>query len=221
MTPRNALRTIVIAAAAGAAGIAGAASAEPFNGPYVGAQIGWQQDKANASWVLPVDDGTGVVTQTRFNDSRNKSAFAGGIFAGYNAKVNPTIVLGGEVGLDFGGKDMAVGPVAGVKAKNTWSALAKAGALVTPQTLLYVKGGYENARFDFRNGAYTIGSSRDGWSIGGGGEYAFTDNVMARLEYRYSEFGDPSDSWRAIGYTPVDDGKLKRHQVMVGLSYQF
>ena len=218
MTPRIALSAAL--AAASMFGLAAAASAEPFNGPYVGAQIGWQQDKAHTKWTGLVDSGTGA-SLVGLSDSRNKSAFAGGIFAGYNAKVDPSIVLGGEVGLDFGGKSMAVGPIASVKAKNTWSALAKAGALVTPQTLLYVKGGYENARFDFSNGVNTVGNSRDGWSIGAGGEYAFTDNVLARLEYRYSDFGHPSDAFRAIGYTDIDQAKLKRHQVMVGLSYQF
>jgi outer membrane immunogenic protein len=48
----------------------------------------------------------------------------------------------------------------------------------------------------------------DGWQVGGGLEYAITDSISARAEYRYSDFGSTG-------------GQYDRHQTLVGVSYNF
>jgi outer membrane immunogenic protein len=44
--------------------------------------------------------------------------------------------------------------------------------------------------------------------VGGGVEQAITDNISARIEYRYSDLSD-------------GDGKFDRHQALVGVAYRF
>jgi outer membrane immunogenic protein len=46
--------------------------------------------------------------------------------------------------------------------------------------------------------------------VGGGVERKLLDNVSARVEYRYSDLGDNSDT-----------GKFERHQVLAGIAYRF
>jgi len=67
----------------------------------------------------------------------------------------------------------------------------------------YVKGGGARERDDYwattliLGTAYTASNTRSGWTIGGGGEYAFTNHLSAFVEYSYYDFGDPQ-----IGLTP-------------------
>ncbi|MCL6654861.1 hypothetical protein A6R70_21505 [Agrobacterium rubi] len=54
-----------------------------------------------------------------------------------------------------------------------------------------------------------------GWTAGGGVEYAFTDNILVRGEYRYSDFGN-KDFGSAVGEIGAT-----QHKVMLGASYKF
>ncbi|MBB4955125.1 outer membrane immunogenic protein [Agrobacterium vitis] len=54
-----------------------------------------------------------------------------------------------------------------------------------------------------------------GWTAGGGIEHAFTDNILVRGEYRYSDFGN-KDFGASVG-----DFKATQHKVLVGASYKF
>ena len=58
----------------------------------------------------------------------------------------------------------------------------------------YVKGGgaWERDEYDFTNGAIigSVGETRSGWTVGIGGEYAFTNFVTGFIEYNYYDFGN-------------------------------
>jgi len=60
----------------------------------------------------------------------------------------------------------------------------------------------------------------DGWSVGAGLEYAFTNNVLGRIEYRHTDLG-------TAGFmnTSINVGELGNHvkldDVRVGLAYKF
>ena len=74
---------------------------------------------------------------------------------------------------------------------------------MTPQTLLYLTGGlaYGGVRSTRppAPGAATFASYSDwrtGWTLGGGLEHAFTPNMTARIEYRYTDLGTAtSPAW--------------------------
>ena len=196
----------IVLATAFAAPFASAASAAPFDGPYVGAQVGWQSEKMrdvkSSFGAIPVDE--------------NKRSVTGGLFAGYDRTINGRFVVGAEGGVDFA-SDNEVATSAGgtsysVDPKYSFDLTARAGYLVNPQTLIYARGGYTNARIrtTVTNGAGISSASdnQDGWTVGGGVERMVTQNVSARMEYRYSKFSE-------------GDGKDYRHRVLAGLSYRF
>ena len=58
-----------------------------------------------------------------------------------------------------------------------------------------------------------------GWTVGGGAEYAFTDNVIGRLEYRYTDYG--SKGFSAAGDFVNFDANLKTNEVVIGVSYSY
>ena len=196
----------VVLATAIAVPFASAASAAPFDGPFVGAQVGWQSEKMrdtkSSFGTVPVDD--------------KKQSVSGGVFAGYDKTINGRFVVGAEGGIDFGSDDTVQSNVAGsnysIDPKYSFDLTARAGFLVNPQTLLYVRGGYTNARvrttITDAAGIQSASDSQDGWLAGAGVERQIAQNVSARVEYRYSKLSE-------------GDGKDQRNRVLAGLSYRF
>ena len=60
----------------------------------------------------------------------------------------------------------------------------------------YVTGGVAWSDWDFKaipfpvSARSTTSDTFIGWTVGAGIEYAFTPNLIGRLEYRYTDFGD-------------------------------
>jgi len=193
-------------ALAGTAFVASPALAAPFNGPYVGAQVGWQSEKMrdlkSSLGTIPVSD--------------RKDSITGGVFVGYDATIEGRFVVGAEAGLDLASDDEVDASAAGtnylIDPKYSFDVTARAGYLVDPKTLLYVRGGYTNARIRATavNGTAieSAGRSEDGWLAGAGVERQVAQNVTARLEYRYSKFSE-------------GDGKDDRHRLLAGIAYRF
>ena len=89
------------------------------------------------------------------------------------------------------------------------------------RALFYVKGG---AAWTDLDNSITVGSdvwtkseTRDGWTLGGGIEYAFAPNWSAFVEYDYYDFGDKN--------TVIGDELVKVDTdvsaVKVGVNYRF
>ena len=200
------LTSVVFATAFVAPLASAAATAAPFDGPYVGAQVGWQSEK-----MRDVKSNFGVVPV-----DQNQNSVTGGLFAGYDKTINGRFVVGGEAGLDFASDAQVQSNVAGtnysVDPKYSFDVSGRAGYLVNPQTLVYARGGYTNARVrtTITNAASIQSASKneDGWLVGAGVERMVAQNVSARLEYRYSKLSE-------------GDGKDYRHRVLAGLSYRF
>jgi len=195
-----------VAAAALAVGLAAPASAEPFNGPFVGAQVGVSQHDAGTPTTplgdLPID--------------RSKDGISGGVYAGYDAKLGSNFVVGAEAGVQFSDNDTLAASTDVARftldPKRSIDLTARAGVLAGDNTLLYARGGYTNARvgasIEDATGITRVNENRDGWLVGGGVEHAFTDNLSARAEYRYSDLSE-------------GDHKFDRHQALVGFTYRF
>ena len=84
-----------------------------------------------------------------------------------------------------------------------------------------------SARVDFDNGPIDVlgqGTSNktlNGWTVGGGVEHAFSNNMTLRLEYRYADYGSTSSSITdgvSIGSQSVD---LDTHAIRVGAGWKF
>lgn len=172
------------------------ALAQEFEGPYVGAQVGWSQHKALGD---------------------KQDAVVGGVFAGYDHEVAPNVVLGVEGGFSLGAGDR-VGPYgpddASFDPRYAFDGSVRAGYVLGGRTLVYARGGYANVRAqltrDVDGTTVSDRDSYDGWFVGGGVERKLLDNVSTRIEYRYHDFGN-------------DDGlgTHERHQVLAGIAYRF
>lgn len=187
-------RTLIASILAATALVPAAASAQSFDGPYVGAQVGWNHDIA-------------------IQDKRD--AVVGGVYTGYDKQVTPNIVIGAEAGFSLAADDR-LGPsgnnAARIDPLHSFDLSARAGYVVGEDNLLYVRGGYQNSRARVSTTLANVTTSNqqtfDGWFVGGGAERKLFSNVSARLEYRYSDLGS-------------ENRKFDRHQVLAGISYRF
>lgn len=183
----------------------GVAHAETFDGPSVGMQGGWVQNK--------LDNPETDLGVTAIDASKDSATFGG--FVAYDKTIGK-FVIGAEAGANLGTSDSIVGGPLGtsVAVDPKWSLdlTARAGHLITPETLVYARGGYVNNRI--RTSASSLGATtvatenRDGWMIGAGVERELIPHVSARLEYRYSDLSE-------------GDGEFDRHQTLLGISYRF
>ncbi len=102
---------------------------------------------------------------------------------------------------------------------------ARVGFAVAPATMLYVKGGYTNAKFEgaFDDGAgnsFDNGITADGYRVGAGVEQKFNlfgPSGFIKAEYRYSNYSNID-----IGEDDFDrETDFDRHQFLAGVGVRF
>lgn len=202
------IKTVIVGLLAVAAVPALAQDTAPtFNGPYIGVQGGWQQDRLSAT-------ATGT---TPGSASVKGDGFTYGGQVGYDLRFSGNFVAGAEASVTGRTGSTTLGAYS-LSAGRTFNATARLGYVVAPSTLVYARGGYSNARFNITDGTFRDSGNRDGFTVGGGVEQALTQKVSARLEYDYSGFG--SESFAIGGGTTVR-AKLRRNAVTAGLNYRF
>lgn len=96
---------------------------------------------------------------------------------------------------------------------------ARVGLPVARNVLVYAKAGYTNARFKLKYNdtvtVYSAGDNLEGYRLGAGVEFSNDGGAFARLEYRYSDYGN-------YEYEDFDTGiSASRHQVAVTAGYRF
>lgn len=197
--------SIIAAAVAATAFTSYPAMADTFDGPYVGANAGWSRTEI----------GNGI-DGIAIEEELTHEAASFGVYAGYNYRVADSFVIGAEGGFSLEAEDKLYGELNGqafeIDPRYSFDVAARAGFIVGDKALIFARGGYANQRVrtSLADGTSTIRTSEnlDGWSVGGGVEYAVTDHISARTEYRYTDFGSYGDEY-------------ERHQILVGLSYNF
>lgn len=199
---------LALIAAAAIAGPAAAQEAKNFNGPFIGGQIGWQQDRQSLT--------TGTVPPTTTRAKGDGFAYGGQI--GYDFNLG-SAVLGLETSIT-GRTGANRFPTFDLEAGRTINVTARAGWLVTPEGLLYARGGYSNARFTVANNVLRVADvseNRDGYTVGVGYEQMLGKNVSARIEYNYSDYGN--DTLPGVGGPATLN--YHRHAVMTGVNFRF
>lgn len=128
-------------------------------------------------------------------------------------------------------------------AKQGWDASLRArlGVLVAPTWLLYGTGGIAWQQFEvgarceatgpwcIANRSETDSSARIGWTVGAGMETMLSGAWLARVEYRYSDFGtidhtfftDPSNVGAINGDSVTMRAPLTTQSVSLGIAYRF
>lgn len=147
----------------------------------------------------------GVAGQQDFDGAR----FGG--FAGYNWDLGNQLVVGVEGDLNY---DWNEENVAGTDFDSglNWSARARIGYAMD-RALLFAAGGYTGTNISGQGAGFDEDDTLHGWTIGGGVDYALTDRVFTRVEYRYNDFGSGN-----LGGTDVN---FDQHVVNVGLAVKF
>jgi outer membrane immunogenic protein len=182
-----------------------------WTGFYVGADVGGAWMTSTANWLpLPSPAGFGVNPITARD---NASSFAGGVHLGYDWQFSP-LWVGGVEG-DWMGTHAAgsfaqpwttfgtATPIGGTftttnsTLNDLFSIRAKLGVLASPSLMLYATGG--GAWGEVHDSAIaadpppgsgyfastSLSRTGAGYVVGGGAEWAITNNWLARIQYLY------------------------------------
>lgn len=206
-----------------AAAPAVAQSADPtFTGPRIEAIVGYDKTRAGSS----------VDNDSNIPNDESIDGLLYGVGVGYDIDIGGA-VLGAEAEYtqstaktEFRNGDFEGFGLGNVKTNRDFYVGARIGAKATPNTLVYVKGGYTNAKFDVRSSDGTTELQQDidtdGWRAGAGVEHALGQNAFAKLEYRYSNYGKAEiDFGGAIPDSSRFDVDTDRHQVVASLGWRF
>lgn len=175
-----------------------------WTGFYIGANAGY---------------GWGNVNTNGFGQVGDLDGFVGGGQIGYNYQIGQ-FVVGAEA--DLQGADLSTGGNfygASVKTEYFGTVRARVG-VAFDRFMPYITGGW--AYGNVKTSIPSIGFSSDrthtgGWAIGGGLEYAFTNNIIAGVEYLYVDLGEKNITTLAgTGKTGTDFSVVRAR-----LSYKF
>lgn len=134
-----------------------------------------------------------------------------GGFAGWNFDVGHNIILGAEGDLNYDwNKNTYFGVDVGTDISG--SVRARAGYAID-KALLFVAGGWTAQRGYIDGSGDKFKHSSNGWTIGAGVDYAVTQNIFTRLEYRYNDFNTKN-----IGGINFD---TKQHVINIGIGVKF
>jgi outer membrane immunogenic protein len=172
------------------------AAAYNWTGCYVGAGGGYGMFDQEVRGTPPAGG--------QQNDAGGRGWF-GTVQAGCDYQVAPSIVIGAMADYDFSGikGDISVASQATIgreKLTSAWAAGGRAGWVPSQQLLVFVSGGYTEARFgriDFNffggglNGTYLPKHTYSGWFLGSGYEYGigWLPGLFWKSEYRFADYG--------------------------------
>ena len=227
-----------------------------WTGIYVGGQIGygWLNGNNNFTGFDPV---TGAFVATNVGGSAN--GVIGGANVGYNYQINQFVIgLEGTVdGTSISNTAVANVPLLGGNFGVTAnSSIPIEGSIrgrlgyAWDRVLIYATGGVAFGAFrtDFNGfgmgaggvpitGSTNVSDTRVGWTVGGGIQYAVTNNWSVRAEYRYTDFGSINEAlFPGLGGIGVagpagaivrgaslsgGDHHIQQNLVQVGFDYKF
>jgi outer membrane immunogenic protein len=174
-----------------------------WTGFYVGVNAGY-------GWNDSGDGDLVFEGETIVGDSDNDGGFIGGGQIGYNYQIGSFVVgLEGDIQYaDFGGVNYDFGPLGIYENDNDdWFGTVRARAGVAfDRALIYATGGF----------AFT--DNRNGWTVGGGLEYAFTNNLSAKIEGLYVNLEEEDFTFAG---TTFNTGETDFGVVRAGLNFRF
>lgn len=180
-------------------------------GFYAGAQLGY----GNAD---------GDLTALGVTASGDLDGVVAGGFAGYNWQVD-NIVFGIEGDLNYVDFErsgvLGAGTTGGAEIDYIGTIGPRLG-FVVDRALIYGEGGFAFAEYGLRNttglGTFSTDDTANGWFVGGGVDYALTDNVFVGAEYNFVSLdGDTA----TLGGTPVTIGDIDTHVFKARVGFKF
>ncbi len=175
-----------------------------WDGAYAGASVGYHRSS-----------GTGHYNTTTDIVSGHGATI--GAFVGYNAEVMPSVVVGLDAELGYDTTRAQTNSFGTILSGGLETSVRARLGYAMDRTLLYVAGGYTGATIKLNQGAFAANNWLNGWTIGAGADYAVTDQVFVRGEYRYSRFGAKDMSFANVN----NHINLSRHTAKVGVGAKF
>jgi outer membrane immunogenic protein len=210
-----------------------------WSGPYIGMQAGYGWGEADA------DTEQGAAPQIvaasdpiDLDAGREGSISAEGVLAGFHAGYNlqwENLVLGVESDAELtdmdGGTDVVRGPditIARQEKEFDWLASMRLRAgYAMDRVLVYATGGLAigavDMSFSLGDGSFNESDTETafGWTVGGGLEYALTDEVSLRFDYRYTDLEDTSFDGLGQTFNARYTFDNEFHAVRGGVSWYF
>ena len=228
------MKSIFLAAAAIIGFAASAAAADAVTELPVASTYNWTGVYAGVQAAYIWGDGTQTYANGDYSAPK-PSGFLGGAYLGVNYQLSNNVVIGLEgdwawtdakdTSLYFHSNSAPYGSNYQSALDVDWTAgLRGRIGYATGRWLPYVAGGLAVARVNYvgydSGAVFDPGAAKTlaGWTIGAGAEYAFTDNLIGRAEYRYSDFGSADFS---NSYAPSEKVGLTSSDVRIGFAYKF
>lgn len=217
------MRKVSIALATAGTLLAGPAFAQTADGPFTGPRAG----------VVLGYDGLrpGNTSDSAYRGDRGADGLVYGGDLGYDVAFD-RVVVGAEGEITGSTAKVSNDPVdpnqfgyGRVKAGRDLYIGGRLGYLVSPTTMVYGKVGYTNARLDLTRSDGTTETGNhfnlDGYRVGAGIEHELSPRTYAKIEYRYSNYGDARLEYASGGNTNNFSVDTDRHQVVAGVGFRF
>ncbi|MXQ14429.1 outer membrane protein [Microvirga makkahensis] len=190
-----------------------------WSGFYAGVNLGYGRSSGVSQYYDPAFNVTG---------GRRKSGFVGGVQGGYNYQLG-MFVVGAEADLQYaaiGDKGATyLGTYYRGEEEGYFGTVRARAGLAVDRALVFGSLGFAygdlggNKDLDAALGYRRDDSTSGGWTLGGGLEYAVTDNFTAKLEGLYVNL-DTSDSYSLAGRVNIRrDTEFSLFRA--GLNYKF
>ncbi|HXY58447.1 MAG TPA: carbohydrate porin [Methylocystis sp.] len=213
------------------------AAADPWNGFYLGGNLGYAGGRSN--WQGPDIWGTSSLAKG-IDTFTEAGSFLGGFQGGYNLRLPHNFLVGVEGDFTFPAYPDQTGQSTGFTAnfispslgfatfmesmQTAMSVRGRVGYLLNDNWLLYATGGAawtRNSQSMTPTGGTTDNPYfwRSGWVVGGGLETPLIPSWTAKLEYLYTHFG--AKSTNMIANAEVFRADFNLHEARLGLNYHF
>ena len=202
-----------------------------WTGVYLGLQAGYEFGRSNALATSALN-GAGLAAV-----GASPSGFIGGGHVGYNYQfpsgpglhgVSFVAGIEGDVDGSTYKTGYALGGVANYAYQPIQGSVRGRLGVAVDRALFYATGGgalgdLHNSYVNPFNGAVdSLSHTKVGYTVGGGVEYAVTNNVSLRAEYRFTDFGGINDN---LGNTTAGGVNVHHREtdnrVQGGVSYKF
>lgn len=218
-----------------------------WTGFYAGGQIGgsWNDgDFDREVAAVNEEPPANMVVVRNVTDITSKSVddgnFIGGLYAGYNYQFQNNVVIGLDADIAWinntakSNKDVLVNDyyLKGFhnKVEQDWLAAVRGRLGYSYNRFLpYIAGGVAFTDVEYKRRYiddisdlshyehYSDSKTLTGYTLGAGFDYAMTDHIILRAEYRYTDFGD--DDFTVDGWKRNVD--MKANDLRVGVAYKF
>lgn len=207
-----------------------------WQGFYVGAELGKSISQFHNAVARSATDNKG--DQHFINSTYGEpSGTTGGVYAGYNADIGHNIIAGIDVDANMSGVKADVansdnevlatykeGYTGGIRGRLGYNCGRILPYVAGGASVLQIKAAKGDIKKDKMNGVPIKEKMAIGYNVGGGFDYAVTNHVLVRADYRYQDIKAPAVQSIKNGH-PVDDSakdlNLKSHNVRIGVAYKF